>query len=537
MKTMNLKLITVITYFFLPLVVMKSEVKIVPYPQEIIEYGYHIKLPSEINLQTDKLFTNELGLFEKIVQEEFRFVLKDNPKASFSLRMVKDTSCCSEGYKIKIDSHDICLSAASNTGMFYALQSLRQLARKDKSESLTFPALEIADYPYFSWRGFMLDDARAFKGVEIVKNLLDEMSLMKMNVFQWHLTEDQGWRIEIKKYPLLTEIGGRRDSTQLDWYENDRYDGTPLEGFYTQQQIKEIVEYAADRHITIVPEIEMPGHCSSAIASYPWLGCSGKQIRVPCDFGVMYDVFNVADTRVIQFLEDVLDEISTLFPSGIIHIGGDEVRYDQWNASAQIQEYMKQKKISSCAALQVDFTNDMARRIERKGKRMMGWNDITGDKLHHYQQGDVEVKMDPLSDKALIQFWLGDDNLIQKAARRGHDIVNSFHEYTYLNYNHDRITPGKEYSFAPIPLQKAYSFSPIPKSLPESLQHRILGLSCQMWGEWIPSVKQMNKMIYPYWAAHAETGWLKPEKKDYDRFLNSMDYLTQRWIKKGYYIE
>ncbi|MEG1905761.1 MAG: family 20 glycosylhydrolase, partial [Bacteroidales bacterium] len=328
---MNLKLITVITYFFLPLVVMKSEVKIVPYPQEIIEYGYHIKLPSEINLQTDKLFTNELGLFEKIMQEEFRFVLKDNPKASFSLRMVKDTSCCSEGYKIKIDSHDICLSAASNTGMFYALQSLRQLTREDKSEGFTFPALEIVDYPYFSWRGFMLDDARAFKGVEVVKNLLDEMSLMKMNVFQWHLTEDQGWRIEIKKYPLLTEIGGRRDSTQLDWYENDRYDGTPLEGFYTQQQIKEIVEYAADRHITIVPEIEMPGHCSSAIASYPWLGCSGKQIRVPCDFGVMYDVFNVADTRVIQFLEDVLDEISTLFPSGIIHIGGDEVRYDQWN--------------------------------------------------------------------------------------------------------------------------------------------------------------------------------------------------------------
>lgn len=523
----------IIAILLLLTVSLNASIQLVPYPQVLKESGYDIEIPLNLKFDTDDYFIKERELLKSYLNSDFKFTPIFDKKSGYTIQMKHDVTYKKEQYLISANKKQIILKAGDNAGMFYAIQTLRQLMLK-KNDKVICPAVEIFDYPAFEWRGFMLDDARAFKGVEVVKNLLDEMALMKMNVFQWHLTEDQGWRIEIKKYPLLTQIGGRRDSTQLDWYENDKYDGNLFEGYYTQDQIRDIVKYAADRHILIVPEIEMPGHCSAAIAAYPWLGCTGKKIKVPCDFGVMYDVFNVADSRVIAFLEDVLQEVITLFPGGIIHIGGDEVRYDQWNANQQVLDYMKKHDIFSCAELQVKFTNDMASRIEKMGKRMMGWNDITGDKLHHFQGNDENENIQKLSPTAIVQFWLGDNELIKKAAQNGHDIVNAFHEYTYVNYNHDKITPGKAYSFSPISLEKAYSFSPIPKDFPTDLHAKIIGLSCQMWGEWIPSIAQMNKMIFPIWATYAETGWTAPENKNFERFNFSVQKLIERWRIKGY---
>lgn len=514
------------------LVLQANPLSIIPYPNSVVTYPGSYKF-EYCSLSFNKELKNEAVYLKNVLKEDFGMNSVFSKKRGNICMILSPQFENAEGYRLQIDKEGVRIYASSPQGIFYGIQTLRQVLRMQHNE-LCAGYLTIDDEPAFRWRAFMLDDARAFKGVKVVKQLLDEMAILKMNTFHWHLTEDQGWRIEIKKYPKLTEVGATRDSTQLNWYESTTFDGVPLTGFYTQKEIKEIVKYAADRHITIIPEIEMPGHASAAIAAYPWLGTSGEAIKVPCVFGVLSEAFNVADPKVLGFLEDVIDEVIELFPSKIIHIGGDEVKYEQWKGSPVVQDFMKEKGIGSPNELQVWFTNHIYDYLQSKGKRMMGWNDITGDKLHHYHdsvEGDMRQK---LSSDALVQFWTGDLELLQKAAKNGHEIVNSFHEYTYLNYNHDRITPGLEYSFVPIPLEKAYSFSPVPKNFPVQWRKQIIGMGCQMWGEWIPTVKSMYKMIYPYWAAHAETGWTQENRKDYERFKNALSYFIARWTDKGY---
>ena len=398
-------------------------------------------------------------------------------------------------------------------------------------DGVSIPECNIEDAPQLGWRSFMLDEGRSFKGMAVVKQLLDDMARLKMNVFHWHLTDDQGWRIEIRKYPLLTEVGARRDSTQVGWYEYNTYDGKPHEGFYTQAQIKEIIEYAAARHITVVPEIEMPGHSAAAVAAYPWLSAAGKQIRVPCKFGVQYNVFNPADERVLGFLEDVLDEVMDLFPSKVIHIGGDEVRYDEWKNSGQVMDFIAENNLGSPAGLQVWFTNKIASYIESKGRRMMGWNDITGDQLHHFQNEAAESKVG-LSPDAVVQFWSGKPELMLKSARHGNDIVNSFNEYTYLDYSTEYDPVQATYNWKPISLEKAYSFSPVPDGFPEELKCKVIGAGCQMWGEWIPTVEKMNRQVYPRIAAYAEAFWSAPSQKDFARFQRSLLPFLTRWSSR-----
>lgn len=370
----------------------------------------------------------------------------------------------------------------------------------------------------------MLDEGRYFKGEQVVKQILDQMALLKMNVFHWHLTDDQGWRIEIRKYPLLTKVGSKRDSTQTGvWpsgWKSNVYDGVPHEGYYTQQQIKDIVRYAADRHITIVPEIEMPGHASAAIAAYPYLGADNKPIKVPVKFGVQYNVFNVADPKVERFIENVLDEVLDLFPSNVIHIGGDEVRYDQWKNSAQVQAYLKEHGLGSPADLQVSFTNNISHWLEAKHRRMMGWNEILGGKVHDYNQGEAAGQK--LSQTAIVQFWVGDTSLVSHAVAEGYDIVNSLSDFTYLDYDDKAIG-----------LEKAYSFDPIPAGLPAKDTVKILGLGCQMWGEWIPTVDKMNEHIYPRIAAYAETGWTSRENKSYSKFTGRLQAMEEYWTSQG----
>ena len=467
--------------------------------------GYRLEFAPELE--------NEAKMFRQYMAADFG--LKESVNGAIVRLVLKSGKDLKEGeYNIDVD-HQITVSSASALGIFYGIQSLRQLVRKTGAQQLYLPLVSVHDYPTFKWRAFMLDESRAFKGKEIVKGLLDEMARLKLNIFHWHLTDDHGWRIEIKKYPELCKIGSRRDSTQIGGWRGTTYDGVPHEGYYTQDEIREIIDYAHARHIKVVPEIEMPGHSSAAIAAYPYLGATKRQIKVPCRFGVQYELLDVSSEKVDQFLKDVLEEVIALFPSEVIHIGGDEVKYDQWKASESVQQYMKQHQIKTPADLQIHFTNSVSSWLKGKGKRMMGWNDITGNKIHEYNdETDAVATTSKLAEGTIVQFWKGDIDLIEQTAEKGYDIVNSYHYGTYLDYNKKRI-----------PLEKAYLFNPVPEGLDAKLEPRILGLGCQMWGEEIMEDAKMYHMIYPRIAAYAECGWTSQQRKDFSSFLESLYYL------------
>lgn len=435
-----------------------------------------------------------------------------------------------EGYTLLVEKNGVEISAATSTGQFYGIQTLRQLLpeqieNKVKSSKLDLSVhyIQIVDRPRFSWRAFMLDEARHFKGMAVVKKLLDQMALHKMNVFHWHLTDDQGWRIEIKKYPKLTEIGSKRNDSMIGGWGSDQFSGEPHEGFYTQEQIKEIIQYANERHISVVPEIEMPGHSASAIASYSWLGTIGEEIDVPVTFGKGYDIYNVANPNVEKFLKDVLIEVMELFPSKIIHIGGDEVGYDKWKASETVQAFMEKEGLKSPADLQISFTNRISNFIESHGRRMMGWNEILGGaSLHNYHNEEDTKTSQKLAQNSLIHFWKGDLVLAVEALTKGYDIVNSLHSETYLDYDYESI-----------PLEKAYNYNPIPEGLDSTLYDKVLGMGCQMWGEWIPTVERMEYQVYPRLSAYAEVSWTEKDRKNFTNFIKRLQVMKKRWEIQG----
>lgn len=429
-----------------------------------------------------------------------------------------------EGYTLEVGNSGINIMAGTPTGVFYGLKSLQQLMIPSNSGNgnITVSGIKIEDRPRFSWRAFMLDEGRYFKGMDQVKKLMDQMALLKMNVFHWHLTDDQGWRLEIKKYPKLTEVGSSRNNSQIGGWDSEDRSNSPHFGYYTQEQIKEIIAYASERHITIIPEIEMPGHASAAIAAYPWLGTIGELKEVPTIFGKLPDSFNVSDPRVYEFLENVLSEVITLFPSDIIHIGGDEVKFDAWKSSKEIQGFMKENGLATPGDMHIFFTNRISNFLNKNGHRMMGWNEILGENVHEWQEvTDMGVK-ENLAKNTLIHFWKGNLDLVSKAVHDGYEIVNSYHEYTYLDY-----------SYKNIPLEKSYSFDPIPEGLDEDFHSKVIGVGCQMWGEWIPEVKDMDEMIFPRLAAYAEVGWTAKTRKDYTVFRNNLNPFLVKWKQLG----
>ncbi|GGJ95063.1 hypothetical protein GCM10007084_18410 [Parabacteroides faecis] len=531
-KLINLKYMKTMITIFLCLVFLCAcqappveEYAIIPQPQEISYTPGFFKMSAHPAISYSGDLNNEAQLLQAALSSDFSVdaTLKDTGKGDINL-MLDPTVLPDkpEGYQLEVTSGKVNIKANSATGILNGVQTLRQIIKEKDGKYLVQRAI-VSDYPAFSWRAFMLDEGRYFKGKEVVKDLLDEMAGLKMNVFHWHLTNDQGWRIEIKKYPKLTEIGAFRDSSEINHFGSDVYDGKRHGGFYTQEDIKEIVDYASKRHITIVPEVSMPGHASAAIASYPWLGTSGKQIKVPGKFGVHYEVLNVSDPRVMEFLDDVTNEVIALFPSPVFHIGGDEVKYNQWKESPAIRSYMAKKGLKTPAELQIYFTNEVSNMLAAKGKRMMGWNEITGDKLHEYQSAeDTKDVEQQLAKGTIVHFWKGDSALIKKTIDKGYDVVNSYHIYTYIDYDYKSI-----------PLSKAYSFNPVPEGLSPEEQSRVLGLGCQMWGEFIPTVESMNQKIYPRIAAYAETGWTGAEKKDFNRFLNSLSHFINKWTAEG----
>jgi len=506
----------------------QTEPFISPRPLTLETAKGNLKLSAATKIIVRGLTTEALYLKDKLsVSTGLNIPVTITPKASqnnilLQLDESKSTDFGKEGYELVVNAKGIKIAATDKAGLFYGIQTLIQLISVEKKGRLaTVPFVTIKDKPRFSWRAMMLDEGRHFKGEKVVKQLLDDMAMLKMNVFHWHLTDDQGWRIEIKKYPELTRIGSKRKDSQLAW-RSDKRSGKPHEGFYTQEQIKEVVRYAAERHITVVPEIEMPGHATAAIAAYPWLGTTGEKVEVPVTFGKFKDTYNVADPKVYTFLEDVLTEVMALFPSKVIHIGGDEVLYDQWKSSPQIQALMVRENLKSPADVQIWFTNKISKFIASKGRRMMGWNEIMGGKVHEFTDEKETIVKEKLDQGTIVHFWRGTTDMITSAASKGYDLVNSYHIYTYLDYDYKEI-----------PIRKAYDFNPIPEGLDPKYDKHVLGLGCQMWSEFIPEVADMQRKIYPRLAAYAEVGWTDLSRKDYTYFKNTMKLIEAHWKTEG----
>jgi len=509
-----------------------QNINIIPYPQEVIMGQETFIISPQIRIVSSVESNSTAIILQSYLKEILGYqieIIESEKSQKGTINFKYDKNFAKEAYELIVSKKGIHIIASNNTGWYYGIQSLRQLLpilsdSPDSPSHVEIPEIIIKDAPRFSWRAFMLDESRYFKGIDQVKMLLDEMAFLKMNIFHWHLVDDQGWRIEIKKYPLLTQIGSKRISTQvgpLKW-ESPIQSGEPHEGFYTQQEIREIVKYAQERHITIIPEIEMPGHSSAAIASYSWLGTAKKEIEVPIKFADSKDVYDVGDPKVYQFLTDVLDEVMDLFPSKVIHIGGDEVKYNHWKESKSVQDYMREKGLATPVELQIFFTNNISQYLLSKGRRMMGWNEILGHNLHEYQDETDTKSNQKLARESIVHFWKGDVELATQAASNGYEIVNSLHTYTYLDYDYNSI-----------PLSKAYAFDPIPAGLDPKYYDKVIGLGCQMWGEWIPTNGHMHFYVFPRIAAYAEVGWT--ENKNFDTFKVTLKKLQKRWEKKGIY--
>ncbi len=501
---------------------------VLPTPQHLAVQDSRIHLPATLRVYLDKKIRADRDYVREVLKEMGFDPVFERRKQRADMVLQYDESKGAEAYAIRLEKtdggHTIRGLAGTANGVVYALQSLRQLVEKAADGStIELPVFEIADAPYFSWRAFMLDESRHFHGKQTVKRLLDEMVRLKFNTFHWHLVDDPAWRIEIKKYPLLTEVSSKGDHTHMSQGINPAKWDSLYNGksgsFYTQDDIREIVEYAAVRGIRVIPEIEVPGHASAAIYAYPWLGASSKETGKP----VPGDLFDVTDPRVEEFLHNVLDEVIRLFPGGIVHIGGDEANYDHWRKSAKINEFMEDNGLPTYADLQVWAINRMSKYISSKGYRMIGWNEITGDNIRgeaHVEAGQSEQ----LAPGTIVQFWDGDVSLVNKAIAKGYDVVNSNRFFTYLDYPYE-VTP----------FEKAYAFDPIPEGIAAQDRHKILGLGCQMWGEFTPTAERLNFQIFPRLAAFATIGWVSPERKlPYEVFRGHLQPIEAIWKEKGY---
>jgi hexosaminidase len=417
-----------------------------------------------------------------------------------------------EGYRLTVTSENVIIEAVENNGLFYASQTIRQLlptaifqTREVRNLEWTIPCVTITDYPRFQWRGMHLDVCRHFMPKEFVKKYIDLIALHKMNVFHWHLTDDQGWRIEIKKYPRLTDVGAWRKETILGHARgnrsNWRFDGTPHGGWYTQEDVREIVAYAAERFVTVVPEIEMPGHAQAAIAAYPELGTTGKAVDVLTYWGGCEEIFNVEEST-LTFLQDVLLEVLELFPSKFIHIGGDEVTKQPWKDDPRAQSRIKALGVKDEDELQSWFIRQMDAFLAECGRRLVGWDEIL--------EGG-------LAPGATVMSWRGETGGIA-AANAGHDVVMTPGTHTYF----DKYQADPETELLAIggfiPLEKVYAYEPIPSDVAPGKAKHVLGAQGQIWTEYIPTSDRVEYMAYPRACALAEVVWTPAGQKDFSDF-------------------
>ena len=421
-----------------------------------------------------------------------------------------------EAYALTVSSSGVDVRARTPSGLFYGAVTLWQLSSADGGGfPVALAAMRIEDAPRFAWRGFMLDSARHLQSVEEIKRFLDQMALAKLNVFHWHLTDDQGWRLEIKRYPRLTDVGAWRTPAGKAGRDAD---GKPVRygGFYTQAQAREIVEYAAQRHITVVPEIELPGHAQAAIAAYPEFGVTGKAPAVSADWGVHPYLYNT-DDATFAFLENVLGEVMDVFPGTYIHIGGDEAVKAQWQASSKVQAQRRALGLADEQELQSWFIKRIERFIVSKGRKLIGWDEI------------LEGGLPP---EATVMSWRGTKGAVE-AAKQGHDVVLTPSNVTYFNRLQSDASdepPSHDY---PTPLRAVYDFEPVPVELTEAEAVHVLGTQANLWTEHVRTEPRMEHMAFPRLAALAEIAWTPRAEREWTGFLQRLAPQMQRYRKAG----
>ncbi|MBN2044365.1 MAG: family 20 glycosylhydrolase [Anaerolineales bacterium] len=499
-----------------------SAYPLIPYPTRLQPARGVFVLDHETSISPDSASLANAESLQGLLRPAIGFPFEIKQQAlsnhnTISLTLKENTAHLgSEGYKLTIDTTKISLTAATTTGIFYAIQTLRQLLPAEvESENVIpglewkLPCVEIEDSPRYSWRGFMLDEARHFQGISTVKKLLDQMALLKLNRFHWHLTDDQGWRIEIKQYPQLTEVGGKRAGTLVrNPSLSKRHNQIPHLGFYSQHEIREIVAYAAVRHIMVIPEIEVPGHAMAALAACPELSCTGGPFEVPAHWGVFPDIFCAGKPETYTFLETVLSEVIDLFPAPYIHIGGDEAPKRRWKTCPDCQKKIRDNQLESEHDLQVYLTNHLADFVRKSGKRIIFWSDAFDDAI------------DP---DAIVQFWVGNRKKIIQSVIKGRDLINSPYSYAYLDQSYNTI-----------PLQKTIQFSPELATLSAGSEGKVLGFEGLLWGEWLPNFRRVEYQAFPRLIALAESGWQSEiHSQDFiprlEKFLHRLDFMNIGW--------
>ena len=426
-----------------------------------------------------------------------------------------------EAYKLSVTPQLIKITASAPNGFYYGLQTLYQLLPVDvyckeraRNAEWSVPCVEIEDAPTFRYRGAMLDVCRHFASIDYIKKFIDVLAAHKMNTFHWHLTDDQGWRIEIKKHPRLTQIGSKREETLIGHLNDypEKYDGKPYQGFYTQEQIKDIVNYASHKQITIIPEIDLPGHMQAALASYPELGCTGGPYKVWTKWGISENVLCAGNPKTLQFLDDVFNEIIEMFPSTYIHIGGDECPKTQWKHCPKCQAFIQNQKIKSDSIytkeqyLQSFIMKHVSEYLKKKNRKTIGWDEI------------LEGNADP---QATVMSWRGEAGGV-KAAQQGHDVIMTPNTVMYFDFYQALDTDKEPLAIGGyIPIEKVYNYTPIPNQLTQNQQKHIIGVQSNLWTEYIPDFSHVQYMTLPRWAALAEIQWNNPKQKNYNEFLNN----------------
>lgn len=429
-----------------------------------------------------------------------------------------------EGYRLAVTPEGIELAGASEAGVFYGIQTLRKsIPAVAEGMNIELPAVTINDYPRFAYRGMHLDVSRHFFPVDSIKKYIDILALHNMNTFHWHLTDDQGWRIEIKKYPELTTIGSKRKETVIG-HNTGEYDGKPYEGFYTQDEIRDVIAYAKERFITIIPEIDLPGHQQAALAAYPDLGCTGGPYEVWTQWGISDDVICAGNEKSMQFLEDVLAEVIDLFPSEYIHIGGDECPKVRWKTCPKCQARIKaegikaDKKHSAEEYLQSSVISQMEKFVESKGRHIIGWDEIL--------EGG-------LAPNATVMSWRGVDGGIE-AAKQHHNVIMTPNTYLYFDYYQSTDTENEPMAIGGyLPLERVYSLEPTA-GIPDEYKKYVIGVQANLWTEYIPTFSQVEYMVMPRMAALAEVQWTDPSKKEYESFLPRLVRMTKLYDRLGY---
>ncbi len=505
--------------------------QVIPIPQEIVmaangEFALNNNVKiiyPEGNEAMQRNAQYLAGYLKKATGKVYQIETGTEGKGNILLQVVSDVEK-PEAYQLKVNAEGVVISGASEAGVFYGIQTLRKSIPVLENSTPVLSYVEISDAPRFNYRGAHFDVSRHFFTVEEVKSFIDMMALHNMNRLHWHITDDQGWRIEIKKYPLLTEIGSQRKETVIG-HNSGEYDGKPYGGFYTQEEAREIVAYAAERYITVVPEIDLPGHMQAALAAYPQLGCTGGPYDVWTIWGVSDNVLCAGNDSVLTFIDDVLAEIIDIFPSEYIHIGGDECPKVKWKYCSKCQARIKalgiksDDKHSKEEYLQSFIINHGEKFLNAHGRQMIGWD---------------ETLEGGLAPNATVMSWRGEGGGIE-AAKQHHDVIMTPNTYLYFDYYQTKDTENEPMAIGGyLPLERVYSYEPMPRSLTQEEQKYIVGVQANHWTEYIPTFSQLQYMALPRWAALCEIQWSQADKKDYQNFLTRLPQLISLYQTEGY---